>query len=138
MNRKLCASNTEKIISCRKMPWCGRPSGKLTDRIRLWSKRPSTRLWLVESKLSPSIFPAAESVFKNPRESGLSAWQVLDKLGLRGHRIGAAQIAEKHSNFIINHGGATAADVRALIDLAKNRARDELGIALHEEVIFVG
>jgi len=86
----------------------------------------------------PVDYPSCGSVFKNPKESGLSAWQVLDKLGLRGHRIGAAQIADKHSNFIINHGGATAADVKALIDLAKTRARSELGISLQEEVIFVG
>ena len=86
----------------------------------------------------PIDYPSCGSVFKNPKEAGRSAWQVLDELGLRGHQIGAAQIAEKHSNFIINHGGAKAADVKALIDLAKTRARNELGISLQEEVIYVG
>src|SRR6185437_2485027 len=86
----------------------------------------------------PIDFPSCGSVFKNPKESGLSAWQVLDKLGLRGHKIGQAEISEKHSNFIVNHGGAKAADVRGLIDLAKTRALNELGIRLHEEVIYLG
>jgi len=86
----------------------------------------------------PVDFPSCGSVFKNPKESGLSAWQVIDKLGLRGHRIGNAQIAEKHSNFIINLGGARARDVYGLIELVKKRAQSELGIMMQEEVIWVG
>jgi UDP-N-acetylmuramate dehydrogenase len=85
----------------------------------------------------PLDFPSCGSVFKNPKESGLSAWQVIDRLGLRGHRIGDAQFAEKHSNFIVNLGSARAADVRALIDLAKRRASKELGVQLEEEVMFI-
>jgi UDP-N-acetylmuramate dehydrogenase len=69
--------------------------------------------------------------------AGLNAWQVIDRLGLRGHRIGNAQISEKHSNFIVNLGEAKAADVIALIDLAKKRALSELGIELHEEVRMI-
>jgi UDP-N-acetylmuramate dehydrogenase len=86
----------------------------------------------------PIDYPSCGSVFKNPRALGKSAWQVIDQLGLRGHQIGGAQFAEKHSNFIINLGGATATDVRALITLAKARALKELGISLEEEVMFVG
>ncbi len=82
----------------------------------------------------PVDYPSCGSVFKNPKDSGQSAWQVLDQLGLRGHRLGGAQIAEKHSNFIINLGDARASDVAALIDLAKSRAQSELGITLEEEV----
>jgi UDP-N-acetylmuramate dehydrogenase len=86
----------------------------------------------------PIDYPSCGSVFKNPRAHGMSAWEVVDKLGLRGHRIGSAQFAEKHSNFIINLGGATAADVQALIELAKERAQRELGVALEEEVMYLG
>ncbi len=86
----------------------------------------------------PVDYPSCGSVFKNPRESGLRAWQVVDQLGLRGHRIGNAQFAEKHSNFIINLGNARASDVRALIELAQTRAKSELGITLEEEVKFLG
>jgi len=86
----------------------------------------------------PIDFPSCGSVFKNPKSSGLSAWQVIDKLGLRGFQVGQAQFAEKHSNFILNLGNATASDVRALIELAKKRAFQELGILLEEEVLYVG
>ncbi len=86
----------------------------------------------------PVDYPSCGSVFKNPESAGMRAWQVVDKLGLRGHRIGNAQFAEKHSNFIINLGGASANDVRSLIELAQRRARVELGIDLEEEVKFLG
>jgi UDP-N-acetylmuramate dehydrogenase len=86
----------------------------------------------------PIDYPSCGSVFKNPKASGKSAWQVVDQLGLRGHRIGDAQFAEKHSNFIINLDRAKAADVRALIELAKSKAQTELGITLEEEVMYVG
>ena len=82
----------------------------------------------------PVDLPSCGSVFMNPREAGLHAWQVVERLGLKGHRIGNAQISEKHGNFIVNLGGARAAEVRALIRLVKERARSELGIDLHEEV----
>jgi UDP-N-acetylmuramate dehydrogenase len=85
----------------------------------------------------PIDYPSCGSVFKNPRESGLRAWQVIDKLGLRGHRVGDAQFSEKHPNFIINLDAARAADVRALITLAKERARTELGVELEEEVMYL-
>jgi UDP-N-acetylmuramate dehydrogenase len=84
----------------------------------------------------PIDLPSCGSVFKNP--PGHSAWAVLDRLGLRGHRVGGAQVSEKHSNFIVNQGGAKAADVRALIELAKSRAKAELGIELEEEVRYLG
>ena len=73
----------------------------------------------------------------NPRGNGMHAWQVIDQLGLRGYQIGKAQISEKHSNFIINLGGACASDVKSIIDLVKSRAKNELGILLQEEVKIV-
>ena len=82
----------------------------------------------------PLDFPSCGSVFKNPKESNLRAWEVVERLGLRGHRIGNAQIAEKHPNWILNLGNARASDVIALIELVKSRARTELGITLSEEV----
>ena len=85
----------------------------------------------------PVDFPSCGSVFKNPKAHGKHAWQVVDELGLRGHRIGQAQISEKHSNFIINLGQATADDVRRLIDLVKDRSLRELGIPMEEEVLLL-
>ena len=89
-------------------------------------------------KSQPVDQPSCGSVFKNPIESGLKSWQVMEKLGLRGKQIGQAQFSNLHSNFIVNLGGAKAQDVRALIELAKSRARDELGVTLHEEVKYLG
>ncbi len=92
----------------------------------------------------PVDYPSCGSVFMNPKGKsgeggvGLNAWQVIDQLGLRGHRIGGAQISEKHSNFIINLGDAKAAEVIALIELVKVRARVDLGIEMHEEVKIIG
>jgi UDP-N-acetylmuramate dehydrogenase len=76
------------------------------------------------------------SVFQNPAER--SAWQYVDDAGLREHRIGNAQFSKQHSNFIQNLGGATAADVRALITIAQDRVRDQFGVELVPEVMFVG
>lgn len=84
----------------------------------------------------PIDLPSCGSVFKNP--PGHHAWQVIDRLGLRGHRVGAAEFSSKHCNFIVNLGGARAADVRGLIELARTRARQELGIELEPEVVVVG
>jgi len=86
----------------------------------------------------PLDFPSCGSVFKNPKASGLAAWEVINRLGLRGHRIGNAQFSIKHSNFILNLGDAQAADVLALIDLATVRAKSELGIELTLEVKLLG
>ena len=58
--------------------------------------------------------------------------------GLKGHQIGGAMISEKHANFIINVGGAKAADVRALIDLVKKTIREKFGVEMKPEVQFIG
>ena len=82
----------------------------------------------------PVEYPSCGSVFMNPTESGLRAWEVVEKLGLRGKQIGNAQISEKHPNFIVNLGGAKASEVRALIALVKTEAKVRLGIELQIEV----
>ncbi|MEE8369497.1 MAG: UDP-N-acetylmuramate dehydrogenase [Dehalococcoidia bacterium] len=76
------------------------------------------------------------SMFKNPAEN--PAWWLIDQVGLRGHRIGNAQISELHTNFTLNLGGATAADVIALMELARSRVRQRFGIELESEVALVG
>lgn len=80
--------------------------------------------------------PSCGSVFKNP--PGLQAWQVVDRLGLRGHRIGGAEISQVHSNWILNSDHACAQDVYGLIQLIRARAKTELGIELEPEVQFLG
>jgi UDP-N-acetylmuramate dehydrogenase len=78
----------------------------------------------------------AGSMFKNPTEH--PAWWLIDQVGLRGHRIGKAEISEQHTNFFLNLGGAKAGDVLALMDLARSRVRERFGIDLENEVAVVG
>ena len=77
------------------------------------------------------------SVFKNP-EHELSAGRMLEACGLKGHRIGGAQISPRHANFIENAGGATSADAVALMVEARHSARAEFGVELVHEVEFLG
>lgn len=68
----------------------------------------------------------------------ISAGWLIDQLGLKGKQIGKAKISEKHGNFIVNLGGATADEVVQLVALIKTRARNEFGIQLDEEVAYIG
>jgi UDP-N-acetylmuramate dehydrogenase len=77
------------------------------------------------------------SVFKNP-EHELSAGRMLEACGLKGHRIGGAQISPRHANFIENADGARAADAIGLMAEARRRAREEYGVELEHEVQFLG
>ena len=80
--------------------------------------------------------PSAGSFFKNP--PGQAAWRLLDQAGLRGTRIGGAEVSEVHSNFLINRGGATARDFLELAAVVKERVKAVTGIELEEEVRIVG
>ena len=84
----------------------------------------------------PLDVPSCGSVFKNP--PGDFAGRLIEAAGLKGHRIGAAQISPVHSNFIANLGGASAADVLALIQTARSTVRQQTGIRLETEVCIVG
>ena len=77
------------------------------------------------------------SVFKNPKHE-LSAGRMLEACGLKGHRIGGAQISPKHANFIENADGATTADALALMAEARRRAHEQFGVRLEHEVEFLG
>jgi UDP-N-acetylmuramate dehydrogenase len=76
------------------------------------------------------------SMFRNP--PGQAAWRLIDAVGLRGARIGGAQVTHKHANFFANTGNARAGDVKALMDLAAARVREQFGIDLEPEVRLVG
>jgi len=77
------------------------------------------------------------SVFKNP-DHELSAGRMLEACGLKGHRIGGAQISPKHANFIENTDGATTADALALMTEARRRAHEQFEVRLEHEVEFLG
>ncbi|MGD9510116.1 MAG: UDP-N-acetylmuramate dehydrogenase [Geminicoccaceae bacterium] len=76
------------------------------------------------------------STFKNP--PGAKAWQLIDTAGCRGMRQGAVMVSEKHCNFLINTGGASATEVERLGELVRQRVRDQSGMELEWEVIRVG
>ncbi len=84
------------------------------------------------------LYPCAGSVFKNDRRLGAPTGKIIDSLGLKGRRVGGAQIAPFHGNIIINTGGATAADVLSLIELVESEAERRLGFRLEREVLLVG
>jgi len=84
----------------------------------------------------PSGFPNSGSMFRNP--PGDYAGRLIEAAGLKGKRLGQAQISERHANFIVNHGGATAGEVRRLMELARAEVRKRFGVELVAEVKFVG
>lgn len=80
--------------------------------------------------------PSAGSIFK--KIEGVGAGRLIDQCGLKGFRIGGAQISHLHANIIINLGDATAADVRAVMQYAQNAVRERFGHELEPEIGFVG
>ena len=82
------------------------------------------------------LYPSVGSIFK--KIDGIGAGRLIDECGLKGHSQGAAGIFHRHANIIVNHGGATASEVRALIDLARDTVARETGHELMTEISFVG
>jgi UDP-N-acetylenolpyruvoylglucosamine reductase len=107
--------------------------GRLEPRERIEERRRgcNQRRWS-----SQPAGASAGCVFKNP--AALPAGRLIDELGLKGCRVGAAVVSAVHANFIVNLGGATASDVLALIEVVRERARSERGVELETEVEIVG
>jgi UDP-N-acetylmuramate dehydrogenase len=106
------------------------PEAELREVIRenlKWRDDRHPDLWL---------YPSAGSIFQKIEEVG--AGRLVDQCGLKGHVLGNAQIFHKHANIIVNLGGATAADVRGLIDLARDTVQRELGYTLVPEIGLIG
>ena len=88
------------------------------------------------SESQPIGLPSCGSVFRNPE--GDYAARMIEASGLKGERIGGAVVSEKHANFIINAGGASASDIEALINLVRDRVEAASGVCLQTEVHMVG
>jgi UDP-N-acetylmuramate dehydrogenase len=94
----------------------------------------------------PLDIPSAGCIFQNPDRARdrvpagvpASAGALIDRAGLKGHRVGGAMISPVHCNFIVNAGDATAADVGALIELARDAVREKYRIELRDEVVRIG
>jgi UDP-N-acetylmuramate dehydrogenase len=76
------------------------------------------------------------STFKNPE--GHKAWQLVDEAGCRGLTLGGAQVSEKHTNFLINTGDATSADIEGLGELVRDKVYAHSGVSLEWEIQRVG
>lgn len=83
----------------------------------------------------PLEFPSAGSVFKRPE--GYFAGKLIEDCGLKGTRVGGAEVSQKHAGFIVNRGGATAADVKELVELIRSRVLDCTGVTLECEIRFL-
>ncbi|WP_232019126.1 UDP-N-acetylmuramate dehydrogenase [Sulfuritortus calidifontis] len=84
----------------------------------------------------PLNLPNAGSVFRNP--PGDYAARLIESCGLKGRQIGQAQVSEKHANFIVNLGGASASDIEALIELVQQTVETQTGVRLQPEVRIIG
>jgi len=104
------------------------------DTPTIASRLDEIRKWRREHQ--PLGIPSAGSAFRNP--PGDSAGRLIDEAGLKGYRVGGAAISEKHANFIVNDAKGTAADVRAVLDRARDEVRRRTGIELVPEIELIG
>jgi UDP-N-acetylmuramate dehydrogenase len=105
------------------------------------------RASLAHRKLTqPLALPSAGCLFQNPDAvrdkvpEGIpaSAGALIDRAGLKGFRVGGATISSVHANFVVNDGTATAADVRAVAEAAREAVKRKFGVTLRDEVVYLG
>ena len=95
-------------------------------------------------RTQPLETPSAGCIFRNPDAADVpvgippSAGALVDRAGLKGVACGGARVSTAHANFIVNEGNATAADVRHLIEVCRARVREQFGVALQEEIVYLG
>ena len=146
-------SESKRLISS--LPFAATRADEEEDKVLFASKKNSAKKikqYLdYRKKTQPLEFPSAGSIFKNPfgksaaREgdedksssSAFAAARLIEECGLKGKRIGDAEISEKHANFIVNLGGATTKDVKKLINLTKKSVKKKFKINLEEEIQFL-
>jgi UDP-N-acetylmuramate dehydrogenase len=124
--------------------FCGLPKGAVIVRAAFDLEpgdpaaiRQRISRWLTQRSVEqPVEFRSAGSVFRNP--VGDSAGRLVDAAGLKGACVGGAKISEKHGNFFVNLGGARAAEVLALVELARGRVKATSGVDLELEIKVVG
>src|SRR5215813_2208348 len=90
----------------------------------------------MKKSTQPLALASAGCVWKNP--PGEVAAKMIEKCGLKGKRINGAEISSKHANFIVNRGGATAADIVALMDLTRERVQNHFSVTLENEIRIIG
>ncbi len=105
-----------------------------SDKASVKARMDEIRGWRRENQ--PLGAPSAGSVFRNP--PGDSAGRLIEACGLKGARAGGAMISVRHANFIVNEGGATARDVRALAEIARADVKRKFRLRLEYEIQFIG
>jgi UDP-N-acetylmuramate dehydrogenase len=90
--------------------------------------------WIVKKSSQPLSFQSAGCIFKNPR--GMSAGALIEEAGLKGTKIGKAEISDLHANFIVTEEGASSDDVLRLIDLAQSKVSEQLEVDLELEIVI--
>jgi UDP-N-acetylmuramate dehydrogenase len=90
------------------------------------------KIWITKKASQPLSSQTAGCIFKNPR--GQRAGQLIEQSGLKGTRIGGAEINDRHANFIVSHEGASSSDVIRLMDLVRSKVADQFGVHLEPEV----
>lgn len=90
--------------------------------------------WVQRQARQPYPFQASARVFQNPR--GQSAQTLLEQAGVKGARVGQAEVSDRNANCVVAHAGCTARDVRRLIDLMRDRVLEQTGIGLQPEIVF--
>jgi UDP-N-acetylmuramate dehydrogenase len=115
------------VVAARFMGKAGNPSAIQADMDRISASREASQ---------PLRSKTGGSTFKNP--DGHKAWQLVDEAGCRGLQIGGAQVSEKHTNFLINTGDATSADIEALGEEVRKRVKAKSGVDLQWEIQRVG
>jgi UDP-N-acetylmuramate dehydrogenase len=112
---------------------------KVRARLKLIkSQRQETQPIMEKTGGSTFANPSAEDLKKAGLPPGMKAWELIDQVGGRGHKIGGAQMSEKHCNFMINAGGASAADLEALGEEIRARVREKFGFDLCWEIKRIG
>jgi UDP-N-acetylmuramate dehydrogenase len=101
---------------------------EIQERIASYSER--------RRRSQPLEYPSAGSIFKNPRDA--RAGKMIDETGLKGFRIGQAMVSERHGNFIVNLGKATATEIIELMEWVEKKVYEKKGISLEREVKVVG
>ena len=104
------------------------------DRDEIRSYMDELKMRRVEKQ--PLEFPSAGSTFKRPE--GYFAGKLIQDAGLRGFRVGGAQVSEKHCGFVINRGNAAAADIVSLIEQVADKVESQFGVRLEPEVRMLG
>ncbi|MFQ5731494.1 MAG: UDP-N-acetylmuramate dehydrogenase [Planctomycetaceae bacterium] len=90
------------------------------------------KLWITKKATQPLTFQTAGCIFKNPR--GIRAGMLIEQCGLKGARVGGAEVSDRHANFFVTHEGAIAGDVLNLIDQTRTKVAEQFGVDLEMEI----